>query len=63
MRTLCRLNGARGRLEGFADSDLTPGGGPRSYDALGLYDENDTHQGEPSCMSTPADSAPFGLHS
>jgi hypothetical protein len=39
MLALCRLNGARGRLEGFADSDLTPGGGPRSYDAhFGLYD-------------------------
>ena len=45
MLALCRLNGARGRLEGFADSDLTPAGGPRSYDAhFGLYDENDTHQ-------------------
>jgi hypothetical protein len=61
MRALCRLNAGRGRLEGLADSDLAPGGRPRSSDAhFGLYDENDTHQGEPSCMSTPADSARLG---
>lgn len=44
MLVLCGFNGESVRLEAFADSDLTLGGGHAPALRMGLYDENDTDQ-------------------